>query len=207
MRRPSPAFVVAALALFLALGGGAALAGGLISGRQIVNHSIPERKLTGSAIKALHGARGPAGPQGLRGATGPQGPPGDPGATGPQGPGAISILKGPIQADGVFTVHVLKTVDDVDVDYVCGASFVAVGIEPHLNMDTVFASGDAADDGHLASVQSAGGEIFGSGSSTANLDVIGWAGSNGTLSRFDLGGFSDGSACNIWGVITPGSPS
>ncbi len=26
---------------------------------------------------------------------------------------------------------------------------------------------------------------------------------NGTWDRFDLGGYDDGSACNIWGVITP----
>ena len=44
------------------LGGGAALASGLISGNQIVNHSIPAKKLTAAAIKTLHGQTGPAGP-------------------------------------------------------------------------------------------------------------------------------------------------
>jgi hypothetical protein len=65
-----PATAVAAVALFVALGGGAAWAGGLIPGDRIENHSIAEKKLTKKAIKALHGERGP------RGATGPQGPPG-----------------------------------------------------------------------------------------------------------------------------------
>jgi hypothetical protein len=38
-----------------------------------------------------------------------------------------------------------------------------------------------------------------------NLDVIAWAGSVGTISRFDLGGYNNGSnACNFWGLITPG---
>jgi hypothetical protein len=73
MRRLThPATLIAAAALFLALGGGAAAyASGLISGSQIKNHSIPAKKLTKSAIKSLRGRRGPAGP---KGATGPQGP-------------------------------------------------------------------------------------------------------------------------------------
>ena len=48
--------------------------------------------------------------------------------------------------------------------------------------------------------------MIATGKSTANLDVIAWAGSVGTLSRFDLGGYYNGSnACNIWSLITPGS--
>lgn len=71
-RLTHPATVIAAVALFLALGGGAAAyESGLISGSQIKNHSIPAKKLTKSAIKSLRGKRGPAG---AKGATGPQGP-------------------------------------------------------------------------------------------------------------------------------------
>jgi hypothetical protein len=76
-----PATVVAALALFFALGGGA-WASGLISGSKIKNHSIPAMKLTNSAVKSLHGQRGP---------TGPAGPKGDTGRTGPQGPGGTIV--------------------------------------------------------------------------------------------------------------------
>jgi hypothetical protein len=78
-----PATVIAALALFVALGGGAAWASGLISGSRIKNHSIAEKKLSKEAIKALHGARGK---RGATGATGPAGPTGAPGPTGPPGP-------------------------------------------------------------------------------------------------------------------------
>lgn len=68
-RLTHPATVIAAAALFLALGGGAAAyASGLISGSQIKNHSIPAKKLTKSAIKSLRGKRG------IRGPTGPVGP-------------------------------------------------------------------------------------------------------------------------------------
>jgi hypothetical protein len=67
-----PATIVATIALFIALGGGMAIAaGGLISGSKIKNHSIPAKKLTSSAITALTGAPGP---QGLPGETGLPGP-------------------------------------------------------------------------------------------------------------------------------------
>lgn len=69
-----PATVIAAVALFVALGGGAvAYASGLISGSQIRNHSIPARKLTRAAIRSLHGKRGQRGPAGPAGPQGPGG--------------------------------------------------------------------------------------------------------------------------------------
>jgi hypothetical protein len=81
-----PATVIAAAALFFAFGGGAlAYASGLIPGSRIKNHSIPAKKLTRSAIKSLHGLRGPAG---APGATGPKGATG---STGPQGPGGTIV--------------------------------------------------------------------------------------------------------------------
>lgn len=84
-----PATIIAAVALFIAFGGGAAAyASGLINGSQIKNHSIATKKLTKKAIKQLHGARGargPAGPTGATGATGAQGPQGIQGTQGIQG--------------------------------------------------------------------------------------------------------------------------
>jgi len=81
-----PATVIAALALFVALGGGAAWASGLISGSQIKNHSIAKIKLTKKAISQLHGARGARGPRGATGATGATGAQGVQGPMGPAGP-------------------------------------------------------------------------------------------------------------------------
>jgi hypothetical protein len=77
-----PATAIATLALFVALGGTVAVASGVISGSKIKNHSIPEKKLTKSAITALQGQQGPQGPQGEQGQQGSQG---DTGATGPAG--------------------------------------------------------------------------------------------------------------------------
>lgn len=76
-----PATIIASLALFIALGGGAALASGLISGSQIKNHSIPVKKLTKSATKSLRGERGAPGPAGAPGAAGKPGPIGPSSAT------------------------------------------------------------------------------------------------------------------------------
>ena len=74
-RLTHPATIIAAVALFIALGGGAvAYAAGVINGSQIKNHSIAKKKLTKKAIKQLHGLRGKTGATGAPGATGPQGP-------------------------------------------------------------------------------------------------------------------------------------
>jgi hypothetical protein len=54
----------------VALGSGAAWGSGLVSGKQIANHSIPQWKLTPRAIKNLRvGTRGPAGPRGPAGSS------------------------------------------------------------------------------------------------------------------------------------------
>jgi hypothetical protein len=81
-----PATIIAMLALFIALGGGAAAyASGLINGSQIKNHSISAKKLTAKALKQLKGNRGPAGPAGIQGIQGIQGVQGVPGAKGDTG--------------------------------------------------------------------------------------------------------------------------
>jgi hypothetical protein len=97
-----PATVLAALALFVALGSGAAVASRLVSGKALVNHSVPEWKLTSRAISSLRGLQGPAGvqgppgPQGPQGATGPVGPIGPAGQVGPIGPIGPTGAMGPI---------------------------------------------------------------------------------------------------------------
>ena len=222
LRAPSPALVISLIALFVALGGGAAMASGLISGKRIVNHSIPAKKLTAAAITALQGQRGPAGPQGVKGstgakgpkgdkgdtgpkgATGDTGPKGDKGDTGPQGPGAISFNRGGVPADGLNTE--MTTVHGVEVRYYCEPGAVAFHLYPKTAGDSVFASGDYALDGTLKSVQGSGAELGFAAVHTVNVDVIAWSGSDGTLSRIDLGGYNNGAgACNIWGLVTPGT--
>jgi Collagen triple helix repeat (20 copies) len=99
-RRPSPALVVAIVALFVAFSGTATAAlvmtgkqikDGTITGKDLKNRALGTNKLSKTAVSSLEGQRGPAGPQGAAGAQGPrgeagvQGPKGDTGVQGPKG--------------------------------------------------------------------------------------------------------------------------
>jgi hypothetical protein len=84
LRKPSPAAVVAIVALFVALGGTAVAAH-----RFLITST---RQIKPSVLRELKGAgarRGPAGATGPQGASGPQGPQG---AEGPPGPVNLSAL-------------------------------------------------------------------------------------------------------------------
>jgi hypothetical protein len=97
-RRPSPALVVAIVALFVAFSGTATAAlvmtgkqikDGTITSKDLRNRTLGTNKLSKKAVSSLKGQRGPAGAQGPRGEAGVQGvqgPKGDTGAIGPQGP-------------------------------------------------------------------------------------------------------------------------
>ena len=75
VRKPSPAMVVAAIALFAALAGtgtaGELLAAGKLTAKQVGNAALPQAVQPSAA--AHRGPRGPRGPQGPRG---PRGAPG-----------------------------------------------------------------------------------------------------------------------------------
>ena len=82
----SPSTVIASLALFFALGGGAAVAAQqFINGSRITPHSITLKQLSAQTIKELRGQAGSAGAQGAAGQTGAQGAAGQTGAKGAQG--------------------------------------------------------------------------------------------------------------------------
>jgi hypothetical protein len=85
LKASSPAFVISALALFVALGGTSLAAASYIDGSRIKSHTIAEAKLTTKAIKLLRGQRGLTGPPGPAGAQGPQGAQGAQGAKGSTG--------------------------------------------------------------------------------------------------------------------------
>jgi hypothetical protein len=116
-----PATIIAAVALFVALGGGAAWASGLISGSSIKNHSIAERKLTKKAIHALRGQRGARGPKGTTGATGATGATGTTGATGPQGP------QGPVGPSKMLTWNTTVATPGADFADAHTATLATVG--------------------------------------------------------------------------------
>jgi Collagen triple helix repeat (20 copies) len=124
MKKPSPALVVATLALAVAATGVAGAAGGLINGSSIKPHSITSLQLAAGAVQAKNisahaitrqalangvlanntgigpaGATGQQGPAGAAGAAGAQGPPG---AAGPPGDPGIVFAFGRVLADGTI---------------------------------------------------------------------------------------------------------
>jgi hypothetical protein len=94
--RPSPAMIVAVIALIVALGGTSYAAENLAghAAKKKSTHAHKHKKKS----KSTGSRRGPAGPPGPQGAIGPAGPAGAPGTTGAQGPsfGQSYLFKGSV---------------------------------------------------------------------------------------------------------------
>lgn len=97
--KPSPALVVACLALTVALGGtsyaAVALPKNSVGPAQLKKDAVTAPKIKAKTLLARHFKPGqippgPAGPAGAAGAQGPAGPAGPTGAAGPQGPPGLS---------------------------------------------------------------------------------------------------------------------
>jgi hypothetical protein len=101
LKFPSPAMVVALVALGMALGGTAVAGGQLITGAQIRDHSIALKDLTPRTVRALRGQRGVRGPAGLQGSVGPAGPEGLPGTIAPN---KVSFQQSPTSTIAAGTV-------------------------------------------------------------------------------------------------------
>ena len=90
---PSPALIVACIALVVALGGVSYAAVRLpknsVGSTQVMNGSLQKADLSKRAVASLHGTNGAQGPQGVQGPTGPGG------ATGTQGAQGIPGIQGP----------------------------------------------------------------------------------------------------------------
>jgi Collagen triple helix repeat (20 copies) len=107
--RPTPAGVIACVALAIALGGSAFAATGALAPKnsvgsaQVINGSLQKADLSRRAIAALHGARGARGPQGIQGAQGVQGAQGAQGAQGVQGVPGTARAYGRVSPTGMLT--------------------------------------------------------------------------------------------------------
>jgi hypothetical protein len=101
-RIPSPAMVVAAIALTVALSGASYAAVELlprdsVGTPQLKSNAVVSSKVKNGSLRAVDFAQGqlPAGPQGLQGPAGAQGPAGPQGDAGPQGPAGPAGPAGP----------------------------------------------------------------------------------------------------------------
>lgn len=90
---PSPTTIIAALALFFALGGSAIAANHyLITSTSQIKPSVLSKLHGHAGVEGPQGTVGVAGANGSNGAPGPQGPQGSQGPQGPSGGGALSPL-------------------------------------------------------------------------------------------------------------------
>lgn len=92
-RRPSPALIVAIVALVVACAG-TAIAANLITSSEIKNGTIKKQDLSAKLKKSLKGKRGPQGPPGEQGDPGEQGPPGLSGLSGGTIPSGTTVTGG-----------------------------------------------------------------------------------------------------------------
>jgi Collagen triple helix repeat (20 copies) len=97
LHRPSPAALIAALALFFTLGGTA------IAAKHYLITSTSQIKP--SVLATLHGARGANGANGAQGPKGETGVPGAPGSAGAQGPKGETGAPGPAGPPGPARVE------------------------------------------------------------------------------------------------------
>src|SRR3954469_21418086 len=127
MSRPSPAMVVALIALCVALGGGAYAAINLpknsVGATQLKKGAVTPPKLAAKTLKQL---KGKTGPPGTPGTAGTPGTPGQTGLTGPAGPGAKLFVTEPFASAsneyvqlgkaGPFTLHTRCRISGGTVD-------------------------------------------------------------------------------------------
>ena len=107
--RPSPAMVVAFVALFVAGAGSAVAAGGMLDSGDIKNNSLSTKDVKDRSLLKKDFKRGqlPAGPQGVQGLQGPQGIAGAAGRAGRDGFGQVAYVYG----NGVETESVEQIFD------------------------------------------------------------------------------------------------
>src|SRR5690242_8918221 len=132
IRMPSPAMIVALLALCVALGGSAYAASkingnnirnGTISGKKLKNRTITSRQISRSTVRALKDRRGLRGPRGFRGHNGAKG------ATGSAG---TALAYARIAADGTVDAARSKGIAQANINHTNMGiyCFVSLGFTP-----------------------------------------------------------------------------
>jgi hypothetical protein len=149
----APGFVLALIALFVSLGGGAVAAGIVPLAQHAVTAGTATNawKLGGKSpkqIKAgLRGARGPNGLQGPRGAQGPAGPAGATGPQGPAGPSGAAAVSVHTASWSLTTGGTAGDMNDFTVNCAAGQKAVSGGYTSDGSVLTFQSRPTAADDG------------------------------------------------------------
>ena len=158
--RPSPAIILASIALLIALGGTSVAAVSAVVPRNSVgtpqlqaNAVVSQKVRNGSLLRAdfANGQipKGPRGPAGPRGAQGPAGPAGAAGPAGPAGPGAKWAL---VRPDG----SVIASSGGVTLTAKPGAGQYILDFGAQVTGKLIIASSARANDPEFRGVVSAG---------------------------------------------------
>jgi hypothetical protein len=129
---PSPAMIVALLALCVALGGtgyaaskinGKNIRNGTIAGKKLKNRTITSRKISKATVRALKNRRGLRGPRGFRGSRGPKG---DKGADG------TALAYARVAADGTIDSARVKGITQANMSHTTAGvyCFVSLSFNP-----------------------------------------------------------------------------
>jgi hypothetical protein len=210
--------VMATIALFIALGGGAYAAVSSIPGPDGVIHGcyakrrgnlrlVPSgRRCTRSERAIAFMEMGPPGPKGSRGSQGAKGTAGTKGTTGikgeqgPAGPGAATFST-TLAQPGEATLDTLT--NGITIKGSCQASTVSLSLTTTSGLTSLQLSGTDFSEGALGAADvagSAGSTI--SGPTYVDFDVLGRDSAAGKFARIDVHG-SHGSPCAFWGMTIP----
>lgn len=154
-----PAMIIAILALFASMTGGA-IAAKKLTGKEIRNGSLSAKDLSKKARKSLRGNRGRRGPQGLPGIQGTKGARGEAGATGARGAAGANGAAGAAGTNGLAgpmgpTGPKGPTGDDGPVGPSVGDGEAEYGVVKVFAGDTALGTlwtPDVPDDGNNAGV-------------------------------------------------------
>jgi hypothetical protein len=158
--RPTPAGVIACLALLVALGGTALATTALVprnsvGSAQVINGSLQKADLSKRTVAALHGARGARGAQGLQGIQGIQGIQGVQGGQGVQGTPGTARAYGRVGIACTSTCPFTRSKNVVQVTHPLGGfgGIFCVELSPGIDTNTTGLvvspdfNGDQTDEG------------------------------------------------------------
>jgi hypothetical protein len=186
--RVTYANVMATIAVFLALGGGAYAAFSLprnsVGAKQLKKHAVTPSKVAKRTVKLFKGQKGDQGPA---------------------GPGAKSFATTLNQGTTGATIANVSNGLRVTASCTNGPANVALRIETTSGLNNIQVSGTGSTNSTVFPEDANGfGSVNTSGTTSADFDVVARDSTAGQFERLDLHG-EFGVPCTFWGTITPSS--
>ena len=160
LHRPSPALVIACVALFIAASGGA-WAATTIQTRAGATTTAPGKLQTKRGPRGPRGRKGPAGHPGVQGPAGPRGLPGTPGLPGsPGSPGAVGPSDGFVKSQlAAVTLPAGAATSVAQLTLPAGGSYIVTAATELGNTSGIAGFGTCTLDQNLNSLVSGSAEV------------------------------------------------